>query len=788
MNTIDTLFEWLLAATLRASVLAVVILGIQWVLRRWLPAGWRHALWLPMLAGLVLPALPEAPFGLFPGSAVQPVGTAANIGVSLDLAGSSDRAASAVATVPAATMNPAPVAANRVATNTLAGSSDRAAPATGPGALWNSFAFAWFTGACGVLAAGGIGYRRNLRRIQLHASLPDRTLQAAIDDAAGEAGLKRAPQTIISPVVASPAVTGLLRPRLLLPAGFPEGFNAAETRLILLHEFTHLKRLDLPLNWLMCVLQAMHWFNPLLWFAFARIRTDREAACDACVLSIDTTDRRAEYGGALLKLQCTTPARVLSLGFVGIFERGSEIQSRIRGISAHRPGRTAGRVTGGALVTLLMVFGVTKGQQTTERPGQKNTQAEVPAESPVASSKSFEELRKAIKEQEDKVEERRKVLATIVRTKGIIYMGEDAFHGQEKVDADQGAKAGLQTFLQLEQEKMQLESQFSNLLKYNGDPLMVFAAGLSLPDNVVKNLYPQYLEAKRQLETLKVNGIGENHPTFRAKVEQISSLQKQLDEGVVDLRATLQAKLELGTERLKRSKIMMEKSREEAIKRGLDAQDYVDVQRDFETDAALLQQMKLKLLEETIRERNPSDTPAHTKQPGSSLTFPKDASSEKVARVLDACKAAGLSDVSVHFTDNPAAASQPEKAAEEVDSSMKTTLAAVFDALKKSDAQALAANMPGLSREEAAAMVQRIASQWGDLSKLMIAEEFPAQLDKGDMKVIADWGTKATSTGKWLNLRSDAAPGRWLRVGLLYAKNNTQPRQLLAVEWPASAK
>lgn len=82
----------------------------------------------------------------------------------------------------------------------------------------------------------------------------------------------------------------------------------------MLHEFTHLKHYDLPLNWVMCMLQAMHWFNPLLWFAFARMRADRELACDARVLSIDATDRRAEYGGALLKLQCMTPTHALSLG------------------------------------------------------------------------------------------------------------------------------------------------------------------------------------------------------------------------------------------------------------------------------------------------------------------------------------------------------------------------------------------------------------------------------------------------------------------------------------------
>lgn len=69
---------------------------------------------------------------------------------------------------------------------------------------------------------------------------------------------------IKSSAVDSPAVAGLLRPVLLLPASFPQGFSANEARMILLHELTHLARHDLPLNWLLCVLQALHWFNPLL--------------------------------------------------------------------------------------------------------------------------------------------------------------------------------------------------------------------------------------------------------------------------------------------------------------------------------------------------------------------------------------------------------------------------------------------------------------------------------------------------------------------------------------------
>ena len=206
-------------------------------------------------------------------------------------------------------------------------------------------------------------------------------------------------------------------------------------------------------------------------------------------------------------------------------------------------------------------------------------------------------LLKAIREQEEKVEERRKVLATIVRTKGIIYKGSDSFYGQNGVDEDQGAKNALQTYHQLEQEKVQLESQLGSLLKYDNEQLMVYASGLNLPDNAVRELYPKYLETKRQLEAEKAKGLGNDHPSVKAKLEQTEATKRQIDESVANLQATLKAQLDLTSDRLKTVEVMKNETRAEAIRRGLDAQDYVDAKQEFETEQELLQQMKLKLLE-----------------------------------------------------------------------------------------------------------------------------------------------------------------------------------------------
>jgi bla regulator protein blaR1 len=333
MNPAQSTLEWLLTVTLRASSLAFIILAIQLVLQRWLSAQWRYALWLPMVLVLLLPALPSVPFGLFPQrSAEMPMAISQRM---TDLG-----------TILVETRKPPETAIKIISTG---------AP--------SPILLGWLFGVSGLLGVGVVSYRLSMWRIVKTVVIPDEALLHLIGSAAREAGLERMPRVLVSPRVNSPAVTGIFLPSLLLPAGFPVGFTEGEARLILLHEFTHLKRHDLSLNWLAWGLQAVHWFNPVLWFAFARMRADREAACDAQVLSIGSTDRRAEYGHALLKLQTGFPASGLSLGFVGIFERTAGMKSRILQISSHRPVGLAQRASGACLVALLITFGVTKAQE-----------------------------------------------------------------------------------------------------------------------------------------------------------------------------------------------------------------------------------------------------------------------------------------------------------------------------------------------------------------------------------------------------------------------------------------
>ena len=79
-------------------------------------------------------------------------------------------------------------------------------------------------------------------------------------------------------------VWGILRYRLLLPAA-ARSWSGGQLRSVLLHELAHFKRRDTGGHLLAQMACALHWFNPLAWFAAWRLGVERERACDDLVLA-----------------------------------------------------------------------------------------------------------------------------------------------------------------------------------------------------------------------------------------------------------------------------------------------------------------------------------------------------------------------------------------------------------------------------------------------------------------------------------------------------------------------
>lgn len=146
-----------------------------------------------------------------------------------------------------------------------------------------------------------------------------------------------------------PALVGVLRPRLVLPADFETRFDAQERALILAHEEFHRVSGHTVVNALVEVARCANWFNPLVHLAAVRIRTDQELACDAAVIGARPDQRRA-YAHALLKTQVASA--FLPLGCVWTSRSAEHLRRRIAMLSRASLSRR-GLVVGAATVVVI---------------------------------------------------------------------------------------------------------------------------------------------------------------------------------------------------------------------------------------------------------------------------------------------------------------------------------------------------------------------------------------------------------------------------------------------------
>lgn len=135
-------------------------------------------------------------------------------------------------------------------------------------------------------------------------------------------------------------------------------------RLIFLHELAHLKRGDLLLNWMMEIVRAFHWFNPLVWVVCRKLREDREEACDADALAARPGSNQT-YGKTLLKFLESMTERIpgavgnMFVGFSGPEDRAPEsLMNRIKAIARFSTNRRTW-VVGFCTVLAVALVGLT---------------------------------------------------------------------------------------------------------------------------------------------------------------------------------------------------------------------------------------------------------------------------------------------------------------------------------------------------------------------------------------------------------------------------------------------
>ncbi|MHC4742353.1 MAG: M56 family metallopeptidase, partial [Planctomycetota bacterium] len=326
-------WSWMWPMFWQVGVLIGLVAVIDLLLRRRVWPQVRYALWLLVLAKLILP--PTFSLSTSVTSGLEPIARQM-MSVSVE---SEPPQQSMQTTLPYIDVSSVPAVIPRHSVQAEPSQSVVASEAAAPAVKTAKVSpkgwamCVWLLGVAALsvwLAARFRQLRRSHAAEGDGLAVPD-WLSESVAESAKKLKLRRLPRVVVSKDIASPAVFGILRPTLLLPSRHLAKNLRKDTEHVLLHELAHIKRGDLWVHAVYMVLQIIHWFNPLLWFVRRRLQHLRELCCDASVAWILREQTRG-YRQTILDTAKRLLARPIEpgIGLLGLFEDSSRLLIRLK--------------------------------------------------------------------------------------------------------------------------------------------------------------------------------------------------------------------------------------------------------------------------------------------------------------------------------------------------------------------------------------------------------------------------------------------------------------------------
>jgi beta-lactamase regulating signal transducer with metallopeptidase domain len=193
-------------------------------------------------------------------------------------------------------------------------------------AAWPTTMIVWLVGALAMMLRNALAHGALIRWLRHARPRLSPAWSETLRRVASEAAICRPVRVLESVHAPSPCTFGFLRPVVLLPAagaGWPE----PQRRFTLLHELAHVRRMDWLTTQIAGLACAVHWYNPLVWFAAVQARKLQERACDDVVLNAGGTP--SDYAQFLVSIAGGSRSPLLEFpAAVGMVQR-SQLHGRV---------------------------------------------------------------------------------------------------------------------------------------------------------------------------------------------------------------------------------------------------------------------------------------------------------------------------------------------------------------------------------------------------------------------------------------------------------------------------
>lgn len=351
-----------LQLSLMASILIVVVLTLQLSFRNRFSPYWHYALWLLFLVRLIVPWSPETSFSPYNW---LPIHSWTALDTQVPAVEPLNRTLAGDLPPELASAEASPTPLDTV------GTSEPYSPVSFALGVWLAGMFVFWSHAI-------YRYRRIAKHVGAANRIQDSTLVGPLEQCRTEMRVQRRVQLIDLPDFSGIALYGLWCPRIVASRKLLCSLTEAELRHVYMHELAHLKHHDILVSWICLMLLGIHWFNPVIWYGFFRMRLDREAASDYRVLQ--QLDGGLSYGRTLLSVYEKIRSPHALPGLVGIVESKSFLKRRMVMITQYTTHTYRYPLVGALLLALIGTVFLSGAQS---EPEQVDVKEKYPYEIPI---------------------------------------------------------------------------------------------------------------------------------------------------------------------------------------------------------------------------------------------------------------------------------------------------------------------------------------------------------------------------------------------------------------------
>ncbi|WP_160646978.1 M56 family metallopeptidase [Chengkuizengella marina] len=345
---VQDIFSFILKFSLIGSIIAIIILFIKKVLNNKLAAHWHYYIWLLLIIRLMIPYSFESSLSI---PNLIPSMTEYTLNKSVQN--------------PVKVSEPVTLTSNLNKENIVVGdehstfTSHTGNQSEVSSSIFNILGMVWIMGAVVMflfILMVNIQYNWRLSKKE---RCKDEEILTLIDKCKEELNVRTNVQIIYDDKIESPSITGFFVPKISISKKLFESLSRNEKKYVLLHELTHIKKKDILIHWMSMVVQTIHWFNPIIWYSFYKMRKDCELSCDASILSRLKKDEQIVYGNTLLNvLERVSKPTVIPCS-IGMSASKSDMRSRMERINMFKKQSRKWIIFSSLLALGIIIWGFT---------------------------------------------------------------------------------------------------------------------------------------------------------------------------------------------------------------------------------------------------------------------------------------------------------------------------------------------------------------------------------------------------------------------------------------------